>query len=185
MAKKVVLIRFSSRDFGNSAAVSRIVSDYYANEEVHSFTVDSNTIRPCNNCNYECLMPEQTCPNLTIAQKETMDAICNADLAYFIVPNYCGYPCANYFAFNERSVGYFNMSRELMEKYMDVPKRFIVISNSEEDNFVSAMQQQVNGDPVILYLKSGKYGKKSIVGDIMHSEAAKADLEAFLQYHPF
>ena len=88
-----------------------------------------------------------------------MDNICQADLAYFIVPNYCGYPCANYFAFNERTVGYFNLKRELMQKYMNVPKRFIMISNTEGSNFANAMKQQVNGEPDILYLKSGKYGK--------------------------
>ena len=110
-----------------------------------------------------------------------MDAVCQSDIVYMIVPNYCGYPCANYFAFNERSVGYFNMDRELMKRYISVQKRFIVISNTEGDNFRNALQQQTNEEPVILYLKSGKYRKRSTAGDIMESEEAVADLMTFLR----
>ena len=183
MSKSIVLIRFSFRDFGNCASVSREVTRHYSTAAVNSYMVDSKLIQPCNNCDYECLNPQKACPHANDAQKEVMDAICNADMAYFIVPNYCGYPCANYFAFNERTVGYFNLKRELMQKYMNVPKRFIMISNTEGSNFANAMKQQVNGEPDILYLKSGKYGKKSTAGDIMESDEARADLEAFLKQH--
>lgn len=178
-------MQFSSRKEGNCAAIAAQIGNYYAEEQVLSYVVDEKTVQPCNHCNYECLKVEQICQNLSPAQKEIIDAICNADLVYFIVPNYCGFPCANYFAFNERSVGYFNLDRALMQKYMDIPKRFILISNSEDEIFVSAMQQQVDGAPDILYLKSSKYGKKSINGDIMDSEAAKADLNAFLSRYCF
>ena len=183
MSNSIVLIRFSSREFGNCASVAGEITNYYSNDTVISYTVDGNTVQPCNNCDYECLHPQKLCPNVTDAQKAVMDAICKADLVYFIVPNYCGYPCANYFAFNERTVGYFNLNRELMKKYMEVPKRFVIISNTEGQNFTNAMQQQATGELDILYLKSSKYGKKSTAGDIMDSDAAKADLEAFLQQY--
>ena len=71
-----------------------------------------------------------------------------------------------------------------MEKYMTVQKRFIIVSNSEE-HFVQAMQQQTNDIPDILYLQSSKYGKQSIAGDILDSDEAKADLEAFLFHDRF
>jgi len=99
---------------------------------------------------------------------------------YYVIPNYCGYPCGNYFAFNERSVGYFNMNRELMNHYMSVPNRFIIISNTEDDNFVNAMRQQTEDTPNILYMQSRKYGKRSTAGDLLDSEAARADLDAYL-----
>ena len=140
--------------------------------------MDGASIAPCNGCDYECLTPGKFCPKVTEDYLELMNTVCRSDMVYFVVPNYCGYPCANYFAFNERSVGYFNMDREKMQLYMDVPKRFIVVSNTE--GFEQAMQQQIIGDPEILYLKSGKYGKRSTAGDILDSEAAKADLDAFL-----
>lgn len=62
---------------------------------------------------------------------------------------------------------------------MSVRKRFIIISNTES-NFTEAMQQQTNDQPDNLYLKSRKYQKQSIAGDLLTSEAAKADLQAFL-----
>ena len=62
---------------------------------------------------------------------------------------------------------------------MDVKKRFIIVSNSEE-NFTQAVRQQTNQEPDILYLKTRKYQKQSIAGDLMTSDAARADLQAFL-----
>lgn len=181
MLKNIVLIQFSSREKGNCSAIAEQMKAYYKSDTVSSYVIDANTVQPCNNCVYECLTPGKQCPNLTPAFKKVMDSVCNADLAYYIVPNYCGYPCSNYFAFNERSVGYFNMDRELLNKYMTVPKRFIIVSNSEGVNFINAMQQQVNTEPEILYLKTSKYAKRSTAGNLMESEAAKADLEAFLE----
>ena len=144
------------------------------------FTLDGNAVQACSNCNYECLTPGQACQNLSNQQRMAMDAICNADLVYYMIPNYCGYPCANYFVFNEKCVGYYNGNRELMQKYLSIPKRFIIVSNTEGVNFENAVRQQIKGDPEILYMKTGKYGKRSTAGDIMDSEAAQADLNAFL-----
>ena len=140
-----------------------------------------NDPNPCGNCNYECLKPAELCPNVSAFQREVMDTVTNADTAYFIIPNYCGMPCANYYAFNERSVGYFNLDRNKTKAYMSVKKKFVVISNTETDQFVNALRQQVNEDPDILYLKTRKYGKQSITGDILESEAARADLDAWLE----
>lgn len=89
-----------------------------------------------------------------------MNAIMASDLVYFILPNYCGFPCASYFAFNERSVGFFNEDKSVLNRYLIVPKRFVIVSNTESQTFVEAMQQQVSDEPEILYLKSRNYGKK-------------------------
>lgn len=48
---------------------------------------------------------------------------------------------------------------------MSVPKRFIIISNSEGEIFEKAMQQQTSNNPEILYLKLNEYGKRRIAGD--------------------
>ena len=143
------------------------------------FVIDNESFPTCGGCDYECLKQELCCPVLPEDQRKIMDSVTEADLVYYIVPNYCGYPCANYFSFNERSIGYFNKDRNLMEKNMAVKKRFIIISNTE-NNFAEAMRQQIYDQPDILYLKTRKYLKQSIAGDLMTSEAAKADLRAFL-----
>ena len=109
-----------------------------------------------------------------------MGAVLDSDVVYLIVPNYCGFPCANFLAFNERSVGYFNLDKSLMQRYMDVRKRFVIVSNSESEVFIKAMEQQANDVSEVLYLKSSKYNKRSIAGDLLESPAAVADLKGFL-----
>lgn len=177
MNKCVTILSFSSRTDGNCAKISEFISNHYEQMTVYSFII-GGAFQPCGSCGYECLKQGQRCPQLNEQQKTVMDAICTSELVYFIVPNYCGFPCANYFAFNERSVGYFGMDRDRMERYMNVPKRFIIVSNTE--GFEDAMHQQTIGDPDILYLKSRNYQKQSIAGDLLDSAAAKSDLNAFL-----
>ena len=75
-----------------------------------------------------------------------MDAVTNSDVVYFIVPNYCSIPCANYYALNERSVGYFNLDRSKIQAYKSVKKKFVVTTNTETDQFVE--------EPDIFYLKT-------------------------------
>lgn len=180
MDKKVTVLVFSPRNKGNCAKIGEVIADFHKRTNVHMFCIDANSFPPCHGCDYECLKPGESCPVLTQEQRAVMDAVCESDLTYFVVPNYCGYPSAAYFAFNERSVGYFGLNRELMNRYMQVPKRFIIVSNSESETFHNAMRQQTNEEPEILYLKTSAYGKKSIAGDLMSSEDAKADLERFL-----
>lgn len=179
MNQNIVIIRFSDRPNGNCNAIASYIQGHLQSKTIKSYKITEKTMHPCGNCDYECLKTGSACPNLTAEQKVIYDSICNADLVYYIVPNYCGFPCANYYAFNERSVGYFNSDRALMQKFMSVKKRFIIVSNTEGRNFESAMMQQAK-ELEIMYLKTGKYGKKSIAGDLMESEAAKDDLQAFL-----
>jgi len=68
-----------------------------------------------------------------------------------------------------------------MQKYRSVTKRFIIVSNTESTAFADAMRQQTETDPEILYLKTSRYKKKSIAGDMMESPEAQADLEGFLK----
>lgn len=179
MFKNVVILNFSGRKNGNCSAIAQHITNYYENANIRSYHID-HKFGACGGCNYECLAPGVTCPNVSDFQKEIMGAICESDITYYIVPNYCGLPSSNYFAFNERSVGYFNMDRELLKKYMTVHKGFIVVSNTESDYFKQAMQQQTNQEMKILYMKTGKYGKRSTAGDILESEIAVADLNSYL-----
>ena len=179
MMNSIVILTFSGRNEGNCANISNYLMDYHKRTSIRNYTIHNLT--PCGNCNYECLKPSQTCPELSAEYTEVMDSVCSSDLVYFVVPNYCGFPCSAYFTFNERSVGYFNMSRSRLEQYLSVKKRFIVVSNTESAAFESAMQQQTAEVPEILYLKTSKYGKRSIAGDLMDSTDARDDLKRFLK----
>ena len=54
---------------------------------------------------------KDNCPNFSETQLQIIDTICDSNLAYYFIPNYCGYPGANCFAFHERSVGYFALDK--------------------------------------------------------------------------
>ena len=183
MMNSIVILAFSGRNEGNCANISNYLMDYHKRTNIRNYTIHNLT--PCGNCNYECLKPSQTCPELSAEYTEVMDSVCSSDLVYFVVPNYCGFPCAAYFSFNEHSVGYFNMDKQIMERYLSVKKRFIIVSNTENPEFKSAMQQQTTEEPDILYLKTSKYRKQSIAGDMMDAIEAKTDLKSFLDaYKP-
>ena len=180
MDKKVIILSFSPRNNGNCSNIADFIVQYYGKVNTTRFDITAENISPCYNCNYECLRSQSLCPRITDYQMQVMDASVNGSVIYFIVPNFCGQPNANYYAFNERSVGYFNLNQQLLEKYLSVRKRFIIVSNTENETFVNAMQQQTNETPEILYLKTRNYGKQSISGDLLESEAALHDLQAYL-----
>jgi len=175
----ITVLNFSPRTKGNCAEICRQILDHYANANVRFYNV-CEFVSPRSSCNYECLKPGEVCPKLTDEQTGMMDSIRRSDLVYYVIPNFCGMPNAIYYAFNERSVGYFNMDRTIMGQYMATKKRFVIVSNTENTMFVEAMRQQTRTDPEILYLKTNRYQKKSITGDMMESTEAQADLKDFL-----
>lgn len=109
-----------------------------------------------------------------------LEAICSSEMAYFIVPNYCDYPNANYFIFNERSNCFFQGREALLEQYLNVPKKFIVVSNTLSDHFREAFSQQTDEEPQLLMIGAKEFGKRSIDGDILPLEAAERKIKAFL-----
>lgn len=177
--RNITILNFSGRKAGNCAGVETVIRCTFPNANIRAISV-SSVYSPCNSCDYECLKPDVRCPLIDSAQEEAMRQILNSDLVYYIIPNYCGVPCGNYYAFNERNVGYFNGDRELMGKFLSIRKRFIMISNTEGAAFEMVMHQLSKQDAKALYLKSSKYAKSSIAGDLMTSTEAKADLTAFL-----
>ena len=179
MKNNVVILNFSPREGGNCGSICTVIRDFFNHSNIYSYAI-SNIFTPCGTCDYECLKPDESCPSLSQEQREVYEAICHADLVYYVVPNFCGMPNSLYYAFNERSVGYFNRNRSVMSQYMSVKKRFIIISNTERSTFLEAMQQQTKSVPEILYMKTSKYGKQSITGDLMKSPQALADLTTFL-----
>ena len=105
----VLVISFSGRSGGNCDSIS----DYIAqrNEpECTIFKFSEQKIHPCGGCRYECFGKEP-CPYLADPEYELLESICQSDLTYFVIPNYCDYPCANYFIFKERSQCFFREGR--------------------------------------------------------------------------
>ena len=179
MDKIITILNFSGRNDGNCEQICKFIEHFHANTNICVINIKDH-FDTCKNCNYQCLRPEQVCPKLGAEQRTVMDRLMESHRIYYVVPNYCGWPSANYFAFNERTVGYFNGDRSKMKSYMQIDKRFIVVSNSETEMFRQAMSQQTTEPLNILYMKTSKYTRQSIAGNMLDFEEAKNDLLKYL-----
>ena len=112
-------------------------------------------------------------------EQTLIKSILSSALTYFIVPNYCDFPCSNYFVFCERQQSYFGNHTEQLKLYEAIPKRFITITNTNQDNFKRTFSYHVNGTPDILYLSARHYGKISLNGDLLSSSQAKKRYSLF------
>lgn len=176
---KTCIISFSSRGNGNCAQIGKLIRSL--SEEAVLFQFSYFEIHACGKCGYECFADRSKCPYYSDMEYRLLDAVTNSDLTYFILPNYCDYPCANYFVFNERSQCYFQGHPELLEAYENVPKRAIVVSNTNEDSFKTALAYQSYKEPDVLFLSAKQYGKVSIRGDLMTDENAVRAVTAFVR----
>ena len=178
--KKIMILNFSSRNNGNCASVAGAIEKIYNRTNVRIVRVCEH-FRPCSDCDYECLRDGEKCPAADHDSDSVMEAICDSDITFFVIPNYCGVPCANYYAFNERSVGWFNGERNKLDRFMAAEKRFVFISNSMSEAFKGVIEQQCAGRSDVLQLASRKYSRRSIDGDILSSKEALEALEHFVR----
>ena len=132
---KICIINFIGRVVGNCKSIADFICEKYKGEDVKRFDFNRINLTPCGKCNAECFQKRESCPYFAEGAYKIYDSITNADLTYFILPNYCDYPCANYFIFNERSQCYFQGREDLLVQYLSVNKKFIVISNTNRTNF--------------------------------------------------
>lgn len=178
---RITILSFSNRDNGNCQNISKLAAEAYVGNEVNVFCFTEFALSPCGKCDNQCFLNRTNCPYINDKIYAIYDSITNSDLAVFVVPNYCGYPCSNFFVFNERSPCYFSGHQDLLDKYENVQKKFIAVSNSEADNLATAFGYQTYATPDILVLAAKAYGKESLAGDLMESEAAKKAVLDFLR----
>lgn len=177
----ISIISFSSRAGGNCQSIARKIRALAPDGSYSFFDFSEFHISGCGGCRLECFQDRMACPYIGDREFEMLDRICSSDLCYFIVPNYCDYPCSNFFIFNERSQCYFQGHPELLTCYEQVPKKFIVVSNTGKEQFQAAFRQHTDREPDILFLSARSYGKVSIAGDLMTSARAVEDLGDFLR----
>lgn len=176
----VTILSFSARNGGNCGKIADYLKDFLPDSQVLSFA--ALKIQPCGDCNYECFQNREACPYFQDMECQLLETITKSAQAIFVVPNYCDYPNANFFVFNERSQCYFQGRPELLEQYLAVPKKFIVVSNTGKANSREAFTQHTDQEPQILFLSAKQYGKSSIQGDLLPSELVETALRAFLEY---
>ncbi len=179
MTKRTIILDFSARKHGNCEQIAEFITED-RNHSVTKYRLSEQTIHSCSNCAYECFAKDKRCPFFDDDEVKILDDINGSDEVYFIVPNYCGHPPAMLYSFNERSVCWFHGNTNLLERYMSVKKRFIVISNSKPESFRLAFQQHAH-DPEILWLGASAFGLRSMDGDLMKCEEARNILQAFIE----
>ena len=169
------VISFSGRDGGNCSAIAQVLLKALSGQETAKYYDFSTlSVTPCGRCGYECFQARERCPYFDDPIFAMYNAIVHSPTAYFIVPNYCDYPCANFFIFNERSQCYFQGHPELLDQYEAVRKKFIVVSNTGQDQFTAAFQYHTgDAPPDILFLSARQFGKISIHGGLMDSPEAR------------
>lgn len=174
----VCIVSFSSRKNGNCSQIGKFIETHLSNVKFYDFA--DFTINACGRCSYQCFNGGSNCPFFADKECEILDAITNSTVTYFIVPNYCDFPCSNFFVFNERSLCYFQNNEKLLNTYLQVPKKFIVVSNSNLENFKTAFAYHTNDEPDVLCLSAKKHGKVSIEGNLLTSKQAVEDLRKFV-----
>ncbi len=176
---KITIINFSGRANGNCSSIANIITRKFEKECVERFNFCDVNVSPCGKCDYECFKEDKPCDFDDV--NRMFDSVMCADLAFFIMPNYCDYPPANYFAFNERSCGYFLKDEKLLDKYLAVKKKFIVVSNTVSENFEKAFSYQVEegAKPDMLILDAKKFNSASIDGNMSENASAQKLVEDF------
>ncbi len=179
---KTTIINFSTRDNGNCFHIADVCQDKLTAAEVQRFDFGSISLYQCGKCDYECLGTAGSC----IYDNEDdcnaiYEAVADAGQSVFIIPNYCGYPNSNYFMFCERACGYYRLAKENRGRYLSAKKKFIVVTNSNLDNFRETLKlQNADGAADILFLESRLFKKNPANGDLMEDAAAKELVENFI-----
>jgi len=173
----IAILSFSGRKNGNCEQIAAHIQALTGGR-IYSFA--ELDVHPCGRCSYECFKCGADCPHIGDDLKSLYEAIMESDLAVYILPNYCDYPNANFFAFNERSLCVFSGREDLLNAYFAVPKKFIIISGGEQDSFRSALAQHAES-PQILFLRAKDYGKKSIDGNLMTAPEVIVKIESFIK----
>lgn len=172
----ITIVSFSGRQGGNCGRIAAFIREL-TGENTEIFDFSAQTMHPCGGCRYECFQEGMACPYIDDGEYGLLDAITHSDCVYFVIPNYCDYPCANFFIFNERSQCYFQNHPERLEAYEAVPKKCVVISNSGQENFEQALAYHGNAE--LLVLSAKRFRRNSVAGDLMEEPQVRELLEIF------
>lgn len=173
------IINFSANRDANCIKIADQIAKFYKDEGVNVFNFYETSLSPCGNCEYECIKQNVSC-KIDDKLNEMYESVSNSTEAIYIMPNYNDYPCANFFIFNERGNGYFNKDGLKRKKYQSVKKKFIVISNSHDENFKKAFSYHVEKEPKILFLGAKKLGFNSLDKNLVDKEGVRKLIKNFI-----
>lgn len=175
----IVVVNFSSRKNGNCYRISGVIKKHFREKKVKIYNFFENTYISCGHCNYECF--KKRCL-VNDGLNEIFKSIVQSEETIFVVPNYLDYPNSNFFLFNERALGFFNGNKELQNRYLNIRKKFIVISNSCHNHFKNIFSTHITEGltPTILYFNAKKFNQNPLDGTLMDSKDAENLIYDFL-----
>ena len=181
---KICIINFSGRENGNCSDIADVIVQAECDEhDVTRYDIYALEMSPCGGCVYDCFENSANCPYIDDDIYKIYASICSSDMVYYIVPNYCDYPNAFFFIFNERSQCFFQGKPDKLEQYANINKKFIVLSNTEKENFRHAFKYHVSESSSVdaLFLSAKSFGMNSTNGRLMKSNEAKQIVEEYIR----
>ncbi len=176
----ITIINFSSSKDANCKKIAEYIKNIASDNEIKVYNFEEINLMPCGHCDYDCIKKNGKCL-INDELNNIYESVSNSKEAIYILPNYCDYPCANFFLFNERGIGFYSCSREKRNKYLQVKKKFIVISNSCDDNFKKAFSYHVEGEPKILFLGAKRFGVSSLDKNLADKDGVKKLIRSFIK----
>lgn len=166
--RKVSIINFSSHENGNGDKIVDYIKKVVQNAEMDVVKFSQEDIHGCGKCQYDCFNEKQKCHYFSDSIAEVYRKIADSDFCYFIVPNYSGVPCSNYFIFRERSQGVWQ-DNGLWRRYAKTPKHFIVISTTNQSIFKELLKNEIDEGKTITidFFNSQEVESKSTKGDLI------------------
>lgn len=159
---KIKILIFSAREKGNSYKIANIISSNFINQgknNVVNITYVPSILKGnCSNCSLECLQTPACCKN-KLDLNDLYSSIVNSDLVIYLIPNYCGLPNSNFVSFYEKENIFFKQDKSNYEKYLNVRKKFIFLTNSNINLFkqIAHLVDRNISDKDILIFSSSKY----------------------------
>ncbi|MCL2461324.1 MAG: hypothetical protein FWF44_01550 [Defluviitaleaceae bacterium] len=175
-----VIVNFSGRiGDGNGSAIGEFIRRNIFSGGAELINFNSVSVHPCTGCGYECFYDHDSCRYAGDDAVRIYEAVADAEMAVFIVPSYCDFPCSNYFAFKERAQCF--CWSEKWQAYLDTRKKFVVIANSGFETISDVIKHgfsKVTDDDILL-LRCLDYGSVSIKGNLMENERAGERIREF------
>ena len=90
------VLSFSSRNGGNCDCIADFIAQNMEGK-VSQFSFSALAVTGCGQCGYACFRDQMQCPYIQDAVCDIFDAMLESRMTYWVVPNYCDYPCSNFF----------------------------------------------------------------------------------------
>lgn len=181
---KVLLISFSSRQYGNCNRIlescSKLLNENGWGTEV--INIYGMNIEACGGCDYYCFK------NGICSKRDDLLKIYNkcfeADEIIFAIPTFCSNLCSSYFKFWERGQSVFKDNVEYEDKFLSKIS-IIVVGNLVSGGDMAmheALYSFANRSfyPEVLLLSSREYDTSSVNGDMIYIPDVRRRVEKFV-----